>query len=506
MRVVLVDDEDLSRRALRVTLERELPEVEIVGEAADGQEAVDMIPGLEPDLVIMDIRMPEVDGIEAAYRLREAGETFRLVFLTAHDEFDYARSAVDLDADAYLLKPVQKPELVEVLGRCAARIVQQRQAVDAAASQEIRRLRDWAHEQLVTAVAEGNASRFETVVEGLGYESDLRTLVMLAAGPRTSRSAERLAGELAAHGRVAGADLASDLSALVVFGAPVSEVAARIRDSNLIDMLQDIRIRIAGFSRAGRDTERLCRRLASGLRRNEEPRLALVDLEPEAEAPAGTSSIIRGDIRLVVAKMTLAESDEALNDAIDEVAARLERFSDEPSGLKLACLQVLTLLRIGLLDAAMPSEAPPIETAILESQDSAGLVSRTRAIIRTLLDGAREGRIAGRSWRLSRAVSVINAGLGGDLYLDAVAAEAGIGPQHLSRLFREELDTSFTRFVNDRRMEHARFLLATSTRNIAEVAEAVGFRDPNYFGKVFRKSVGVTPTVYRSRYASTGAG
>jgi AraC-like DNA-binding protein len=104
-----------------------------------------------------------------------------------------------------------------------------------------------------------------------------------------------------------------------------------------------------------------------------------------------------------------------------------------------------------------------------------------------------------RSWRLERTIQFITANLDRDLYIDDVAKSVGIGSQHLSRLFRDEIGSSFTRFVNERRVERARFLLATSSLNVSEIADRVGYRDANYFGKVFRRLVGVTPSEYRSR-------
>jgi YesN/AraC family two-component response regulator len=169
MRILLVDDEDLSRRALRVTIERELPEYEIVGEASDGEEAVELVGRLEPDLTIMDIKMPELDGIGAARALRNRGTLSRLVFLTAYDEFDYARSAVDLQADAYLLKPVEKQELVQVIRRCGEAIREEAvRARSVLSGGERDRLREWAHRQVVLAAIDGDSGRFEELTAGVG--------------------------------------------------------------------------------------------------------------------------------------------------------------------------------------------------------------------------------------------------------------------------------------------------------------------------------------------------
>ncbi|MFP4551409.1 MAG: response regulator [Spirochaetales bacterium] len=248
MRLLLVDDEELSRRAIRITLAREMPQIEVVGEASDGVEAVERVEELRPDLVLMDIKMPEQNGLQATDALRKKGDPVRIVFLSAYDEFEYARLAIELHADAYLLKPVETAELVRALGECERRI--------------------------------------------------------------------------------------------------------------------------------------------------------------RAETDPGRA-----------------------------------RFSALPRG------------------------------------------------------------VSKPSWRLRRALEYVDLNLSRNLFLEDVAREVGVGAQHLCRLFRTELDDSFTRYVNQRRIDHACHLLSSSALNVSEVADRVGFRDANYFGKVFRRMIGSTPSDFRRSVA-----
>jgi two-component system response regulator AlgR len=114
MKVVIVDDEPLARERLRRLLE-EFPGYEVVGEAGDGAQALMMIHAQQPDLVLLDIRMPGMDGLQVARQL--AGEKLppAVIFTTAFSE--HALSAFDASATAYLLKPVRKDKLREALQR-----------------------------------------------------------------------------------------------------------------------------------------------------------------------------------------------------------------------------------------------------------------------------------------------------------------------------------------------------------------------------------------------------
>jgi two-component system, LytTR family, response regulator AlgR len=118
LRVLLVDDEAPARERLRRLLE-ELGDVEIIGEATNGAEALERCAALDPDLVLLDVRMPGMDGIEAARHLGALDDPPSVIFTTAHDE--YALAAFESEAVGYLLKPVRREKLARAV-RHAARI------------------------------------------------------------------------------------------------------------------------------------------------------------------------------------------------------------------------------------------------------------------------------------------------------------------------------------------------------------------------------------------------
>ncbi len=111
IRVLIADDQALVRRGFRMVLEIE-PDLEVVGEAADGLEAVALTRGLAPDVVLMDVRMPNVDGVEATRRLTvDARCHARVIMLTTFDMDDYVYDALRAGASGFLLKDI-RPELL----------------------------------------------------------------------------------------------------------------------------------------------------------------------------------------------------------------------------------------------------------------------------------------------------------------------------------------------------------------------------------------------------------
>jgi DNA-binding NarL/FixJ family response regulator len=111
IRVLLADDQELVRSGFRLILEL-ADGIEVVGEAGDGREAVGLAKELQPDVVLMAVRMPEVDGIEATRRLRQAGVEARVLVLTTFDLDEYVYAAVRAGASGFLLKDAPRDQLV----------------------------------------------------------------------------------------------------------------------------------------------------------------------------------------------------------------------------------------------------------------------------------------------------------------------------------------------------------------------------------------------------------
>jgi DNA-binding NarL/FixJ family response regulator len=114
IRILLVDDQRLMREGLRILLELE-PGLEIVGEAGDGQAGLDAYEALQPDVVLMDVRMPGMDGVEATWRLRERWPDARVVILTTFDDDEYVFEGLRAGAMGYLLKDVSGHDLAEAV-------------------------------------------------------------------------------------------------------------------------------------------------------------------------------------------------------------------------------------------------------------------------------------------------------------------------------------------------------------------------------------------------------
>ena len=122
-RVMLIDDEQSARKLMRASINWESFDMEVVGEAENGIEAINVIDDMRPDIAFVDISMPFMNGIEFTGIATKRYPNLVIIILTALDEFEYARQCIRLPVFEYMLKPITAKELREVLDRISVRIV-----------------------------------------------------------------------------------------------------------------------------------------------------------------------------------------------------------------------------------------------------------------------------------------------------------------------------------------------------------------------------------------------
>ncbi len=512
LRILLVDDEELSRRALTAMIAKTGLDVQIVGQAADGEEALRQTEELRPDLVIMDIKMPELNGLDAARIIRERWEDVHVIFLTAYDEFEYARDAVNLGADRYLLKPVDRDDLDAALREVGRRLAEPISPPIVPDQGELRRIRRWAAQQVVLAVIAGDQTRYRELLHFLLPQQDENherdegaggVLALVTFSRSCENCLENLEKSFGRDELVCTLPTGDTTGVLYIpgrfEGASLTALAERVlrRCSRVLG--GDCRLRVGATGAVGLASRRLYHRLAG--EGDRDTPLTVIVADNAGAHGAGLLPREMPDLQQRVDTI-LAEVDAgARQGMITALLQEISLLSEDLELLRELAVELVVLFRTQIVSIS-GADSAAIGRGYLQDlhrAPSGPAVLDSAATLLRQYEQYFQGLHLGRySWRLARAVDYILTNLGQNLYLDIVAEAVGVGAQHLSRLFKEELDSTFTRFVNQQRIDRARYLLLSSSLGVAEIAEAVGFRDADYFSKVFRRLCSCAPSEYRS--------
>ena len=533
-RLLVVDDEANIREGMAGVIPWEDHGVRLVGQAADGLEALEQFRRLEPDIVITDIRMDGMSGLDFTARLREEKPEVRIVIITGYDTFEYAQRAVDLHAFAFLLKPVLPQELVAVVQKIVEELDQSRIVREKIENFDrlLESHRGPLAENLVVDLLEGriaSLSELDRRRQFLGLALDGPAFVA-AVFAFDDRAAIALLGSRELHGRLAAlreivsGHLGGRWEAHTVFRADHTVAVVASGDfgashkgrQRLHAQLELARDAVAenlgatvtvGCGGVVSDVLQLHRSWAEALRCLEfrsasgpsslitaddaavmAGRLPVYPWEPELETAAG----IAGEDAERAARGIAAFCGELATHTMDD--RRLHRVLGQ---LTAAIVRQFMAKGLDLHETAAAGALDPRE--LLEKEGSLeGVCRRLDAVVRDSL-----AELASRRQRsVSRVVELAREYLAQcytrpDLSLAAVAEHLRLSPAYLSRLFRRETGESYVDHVIGLRIAEAKRLLRTSTARVADVGAAVGYQNPQYFCTLFRRLVGSSPVEYR---------
>ncbi|MDA3812155.1 MAG: response regulator [Spirochaetaceae bacterium] len=121
-RLLIADDEQLEREALRFIISKSIDSISDIEEAVNGRDALAKVQASKPDIIILDINMPGINGIEAAWKIREKDQSVCIIFLTAFHQFDYAHEAIKVGVEDYIVKPSSEKRIIEVMEKVTAKL------------------------------------------------------------------------------------------------------------------------------------------------------------------------------------------------------------------------------------------------------------------------------------------------------------------------------------------------------------------------------------------------
>lgn len=520
-KVFLVEDEVVVRESIRENVPWAQTPFLLAGEASDGEMALPLIEDIKPDILITDIKMPFMDGLELARIVRRNLPWIKIIIISGYDEFAFAREAISISVTDYLLKPLSSADLLETLGRVARQIE--------AETAEREKLQGSAHlmaERFLNDLATGLVPSAEAIDRARLFGLNLRGRCFMVAVVRPiARPLDSVHQAYAEHLKAENliGNLLQGNEEVLKFSRSLREIVLIFRGEDPFELekhcyavchslkyeverktgcllaisIGSVRERIQGIAESLAEAE-MARGFDYIFGENK-----VVGIEDARRARFGGVDLMKLDAREIGECLRRGER-EKIPELLD---AYLSRLTEGQAGSSMyhgfAVLEVaLTAAKFvvelgGEVDQVLP------EIARLETAASGG-VKDAVVYLKRLLEAAFEFREARKRDKygdlLRRAMEYIDGHFTDpEISLTMVAREAGMSPSHFSMIFSQEAGKTFIEHLTHVRIRRAMELLKTSSLRSSEIAFQVGYKDPHYFSYIFKLKAGCTPTEFRRR-------
>ncbi|MGG6310538.1 response regulator [Paenibacillus macerans] len=535
--LLIVDDELHLVDSLVETIDWREAGIGEVRKAYSGSEALQVMNTEPIDIVITDIRMPGMSGLELICRIRESWKRTKLILLTGYADFEYAQQALNQQVSAYLIKPVADSEILEAVRRMAEKAQEEWQAV--ASLERAAFLRDenlpLIRDRLLNELLQGarfSSGELEQKLEA--YELPIR------AGGHCALLTVRLEQGFEAEGgqslyeyavcniveEVFGEDFrlwrCRDPHDLLVFLAAKRELKSEDDwpQQQFAELAVQVQYQVKAYLKgsvsvvAGR----------SGRFPDEAPSLYQTALTVVRRAVGAESNVFfsEGDVPDTVEMRTIRSLyehptlpyllevgsweriDSRLNAIFEELdadwSASQEHLIEVFSYLLHAFSFIAHKNGKGLAELAKESYekvfgGTPLRSSRALREWAEDILTSIRCDMETEVRDTRSALVL-------KAQVYIREHLHTDVTLPAIADNVHLHPVYLSRIFKAVTGENVSDYVHKLRMERAAYLLKNTDKKVYEITELVGYENPQYFSKVFRKIYGQTPLEYRDTFSS----
>lgn len=534
-KVMIVDDEIFIISLIEKLIDWEKYGMCIAGTADNGMTALEEVKRLQPDIIIVDVRMPGYDGITFMQKVRELNDKVKFVVISGHKKFEYAKSAMQYNVEDYLLKPVSKNELEQILQKLGTKLESEKQneavlkKLDNQLGVSKGKLRSYFFERILNGslnippedLAAVNQTFFTTF--SLGIFQVICVKLDAAESIPDKNFTDTLIGrvqELMADG-LAGCCFEclvkseqNSITMLLNYQANQrEEVWKKLRDN--FKGIQEVLVKfeqlyitmgmgrevtgLSGFSESYGSAEK-CLYTRTALE------IGAIIQDSMVKEDPGIIDIIFSD----EARVRLAESFKSFQ--VDKIKLQvLGAFSaGDEYRYRDTCIyhEILQFIHRKFYEYLRQIDIykgsyEDLEVQLMEKllwcytprQTAAALMDQISIFIEEYTQNSKGGE--NPSIRIAKKYIAEN--YARNISMASVAEVVNLSGVYFSVLFKKEVGTNFVDYLNQYRIDMAKKLLKDVRYNVNEVAGLVGFSDARYFSKMFKKNVGVKPTEYRSR-------
>ena len=539
IKVLVVDDEERQRRSIVRHVEWDRHHMRVIGESEDADGALEKAGRCPPDLLITDIRMLGMDGLELSSRMRKLNPRLRVIMVTGYEEFQYAKTALDIGVDAFLVKPILFDELNVVLDRIyrEERTEQSKTREEEQMKAQLDTFKPIAQEQLLQEILNGLVVGEETIraradALDLFAADGLRCVLTLVVDtdpasplPREEQL-ERVKGRLdqaieAVCGSLLEQRTTSQRGNIVLilrFGTSDDEAERETeqcirRLSAELDPLPRCKATIGTGPFVARlsqlsESFRLAQRAVNHrLLGGGESAYSWKLLTERGDGPEKSLEEWVGEFCDVLGAGDSQSSLSLLGEILSSVAGKLQVHGAE---LRSLCLQLVsgayrTSAEIGDVGRQFGPEKKLWER-LLECREEPEMLQETIHIVSGMCEFIATRKKSHTLLVVQKALDHMNERYADNLSLRSVADSVYLSPNYLGALFRTELGISFTDQLIRIRVQKAKEMLQQPELKLYEVAERIGYQNIGYFTSLFKRMTGFSPKEYRDFHGFSGSG
>ncbi|HHX12848.1 MAG TPA: response regulator [Clostridiales bacterium] len=535
LKVFLVEDEIVVREGIKNNVNWSENDFIFSGEASDGELAYPMIKEIKPDIVITDIRMPFMDGLQLSRLLKQEMPWIKIIILSGYEEFDYAKEAIEIGITRYLLKPISSTELMKCMKevRNVIRKEQEEKQNYEIYKKEIKEYEEDEKRNLFHDIINKTVSPVSLLGRGKKLNIELSSMVYLIILFKMNIAAdtideshhvveakEKLDTLFEENDNIIRFSLLFDEQALLLKGSSIEDII-RVKEDciNKVKEIMESYEGISYFGGAGRSVKRLgdisisfheaCSAFAYRYIWDSNEILDYINISKKQITPIYEDS-------LNVANIT--ELDRRKVETFLKCGSKVDVSYFVEEYLKSICKEnrnSLLFRQYIIMDmysiTAGFSEELGLGVDVIDKpfHDKSQFYGQmptfefTREYIEKTFNQVINLRdeIATREYNdmIYKAKSYIDENyMNDDISLNQVASEVYLSPSHFSSVFSHKTGQTFIKYLTDLRMNKAKELLKCSNKRSSEIGFSVGYKDPHYFSFLFRKTQNCTPSQYRN--------
>lgn len=531
-KIMLVDDEEEVRKSIIRKIDWKYTGFEVIGDAENGEDALEKIEQTEPDVVLTDIKMPYMDGLTMAEKIRQLYPSIKIVIFSGFDEFEYAKRAIKLNVIEYILKPVNVEELTAILKKVKKNLdeeIEQKRNVNLLRESYVKSLpiirehflNDLVHGGIGRKTISRKLNEYEIDIDGahkwvtaaIHLEPDEkvdkavslhkeRELIPISV---TKLIEEKLEGQyryIMFHSAfesilIAAIDPSNTQTGLIALLGDICKETKKILEVSVTIGVGVSCDNLAEISRSFKSAlNALGYRAVVGIGGV----ICIQDMEPSSHEKLQFESQMESALISAVKFGPREKIEAVVSEAVNRMEEARVHFRQHQAYI-LAVINALTQLS-QQYDLNI-SEMFGVETDYFEILTK---VEKTENIRQYLLEVAYKMNAALEEGRSNTTKNVIREAKqyiqehyqDPELSVEKICRHLHMSPAYFSTMFKKETGQAYIAYLTEIRLNHAVELLMSTADKTYIIAEKVGYPEQNYFSYVFKKKFGISPTKYRS--------